>query len=96
VSYRLRLKKQLIVWQIIAQADGSTLTENINVWVVCKIKETSDERGCGVLCGCYDIQSCDGLVFHSFIYSVFHRSNKMDIECVIVITVGTVKIESWH
>jgi hypothetical protein len=30
------------------------------------------------------------LVLHSVIYSIFQRSNKLDIERVIVITVGTV------
>jgi hypothetical protein len=30
---------QLSIWQIIAQADGSTLTEDINVWVVARIKK---------------------------------------------------------
>jgi predicted transcriptional regulator len=33
------------------------------------------------------------LVFHSFIYSVFQRFSKLDIEHVII-TVGTVKIKS--
>jgi hypothetical protein len=31
------------------------------------------------------------IVFCSFIYSVFQRSNKMDIEPVIKIIIGTVK-----
>lgn len=39
VSYRLRLKKQLSIWQIMAQADGSTLTEGTDLWVVARIKK---------------------------------------------------------
>jgi len=42
--------------------------------------------------------SCHGSshsFIHSFIYSVFQSCNKMDIEHVIKIAVGTIKNDSW-
>ena len=95
MCYRLRLKKQLGIWQIIAQADGSTLTEDINVWVVARIKKQVMKEAVH----CYvDVMTASHvmgswLVLHSFIHSVFQRSSKLDIELVIKIIIGTVKIE---
>lgn len=78
-----------------AQAYGSTLTEDINVWVVAKIKKQVMKETVEYYVDVMTARSCDGqLASVSFIYSVFQISNKMDIECVIKIIIGTVNIES--
>jgi len=69
VTYRLGLKKQLSIWQIIAQADGSTLTVDINVWVVARIKKQVMKESVEY---CVDVMTASHvtgswLVFHSFI-----------------------------
>ena len=69
MSYRLGLKKQLSIWQIIAQVDGSTLTEDSNVWVVARVKKQVMKE---VVEYYVDVMTASRvmdswLVFHSFI-----------------------------
>jgi hypothetical protein len=69
VSYRLRLKKQLSIWQIVAQADSSTLTEDITVWVVARIKKQVMKEAVEYYVDVMTAQSCDGqLASVSFIH----------------------------
>ena len=73
MTYRLGLKKQLSIRQIIAQADGSTLTADINVWVVLRIKKQVMKEAVKYYVDVMTASHVMGswLVFHSFIqYSI--------------------------
>jgi len=78
VTYRLGLKKQLSIWQIIAQADGSTLTADINVWVVAGIKQVMKES----VEYCVDVMTASNVMGSWLVFHLFIQYSRDPTKCI--------------